>query len=359
MKIRFLIVLTFIASLVAVSCNEVQPDVVSGGQAVVTVKLDNATKATVEDTADEAKVSSIQIFVFNADAIDGYKAATAPEIAALSVSVDATAGDRDVWAFINAPSLSQMNSKREVMAAVSHFADNAADKFVMAGHSEQTIAAQSTVTFGVDRYAARVRLHKVTRRFTNAALQDVRFEVVRTYLTSVAANVNYDFSEPSQYEWVSKSFGTNDVPGALARNNALVFQELSTPASVSQNASWTPSSPVSLYAYPNSHAVDDRGEGAVAKSRMDQTYRRTRLCVDCRIDVDGNGTFSDDEVFTYPVSMGALQYNRSYEITELILTRLGNRNGNDDDIQGVAFDVVVSVADWTQVLVGEGGVFTI
>ncbi len=352
---KFYLFFAFIAVVAfGAACNEIPDgDKQQGEKACVTVKLmSTATKATIEDTADEAKVSSIQVFVFNGEAIDGYKAAAAAEVSALSVSVDATAGTRDIWAFINAPALTGFSSKTEVLNAVSHFADNAADNFVMAGHlDQQAISAASQVNISVDRFAARFRLLKVTRRMTNAALQAVDFEIVRVYLRSVVTNVKYDFGAPTPYEWISKSFGP--VSGrTLATDNPLVYRDLGTPAPVAQGASYE--NVIALYAYPNTHAVDDTPE-----DREQQTFRRTRLCVDIRIDVDGNGTFSDDEYFTYPVSVGAVESNKSYEIVELIITRLGNKDGKDDDITSIAFDVNLVVNDWTEVLVGDGGVFTI
>ena len=62
-----------------------------------------ATRATgivTGSEASEAKVNDLQIFVFNGDQLDGYAHGTSTK----SLSVSCTAGSRDIYAIVNAPS---------------------------------------------------------------------------------------------------------------------------------------------------------------------------------------------------------------------------------------------------------------
>lgn len=347
-------------AMVLVSCNKLdnpsKEQSSSSERAIVRLNLGSmATKADPLQTSDEAKVSSIQIFVFNGNDVDAYKAAESSEITAMSVTVQATAGTRDIYAFVNAPDLSAYVSKSALLAAASNLSDNSADHFVMQGKLEnQTVGAEYSQTIYVDRYASRIRISKITRQMAAVGMRAVNFRITKMYLTSAVTNELYNFGQPSSYSWINQSFGSSR---ALATGNAFVYQSLSTPASVADGASY--STPHSFYAYSNVNTEDDTDNP--------KTFRRTRLVVECQIDADGNGTFDADEYYTYPIALGALEANKSYEIRELVITMLGNNSngdnnaddGEDDDITKVQATVSIIVNDWSQVLIGDNGVFTI
>lgn len=357
---RIVITIAACATMVAASCQKTVIDNKTEESAVqkseVTINLGQAaTRAVIEDTAEEAKVKSIQIFIFNGEALDAYKSATAEETAALSVEVTATTGIRDIQVYCNAPDLSRYSTKTSVLNAVSRLADNETDSYVMRGFLEdQTLGVTHSCNIDVERYVSRIRINKITRDFSSTALQDADFQIRRIYLTSVVTNILYDGSAPDTYEWINASFGSET---AIATSEPFVCKVLDTPAEIANSASHNSS--YSFYAYPNTHDIDDTSVPA--------GFRRTRLVVECQIDVDKNGTYDSDEFFTYPISIGALESNRSYEISELTLTRLGNHSdgddindpGEDDDITGSSAQFTIMVTDWTQVLVGESGTVTI
>lgn len=351
------------AAAAALSLMSCQKDINQNGvperdaeKAVVSLSLYNpVTRGTVADTEDEAKVSGIQVFIFNGDDVDGYKNAGGDEVSALKVDVEATAGIRDIYAFVNAPDLSSYTSKTKLLAAVSSLSDNASDKFVMSGKLEnQSVTAAFSATVKVDRYAARIRISKITRKFTNTALQSATFKITKIYLTSAVTNELYSFGAPDVYSWLNASFGESR---ALATTNGFVYNKLAEAAAVANGSSYETAH--SLYCYANTNASDDGG--------ITKTFKQTRLVVECLIDADGSGTLDDDEYFTYPIALGAIESNKSYEIKELVLTRLGNHSngddnaddGEDDDIQSIVAQIAIEVNDWTEVLVGEGGTFTI
>lgn len=354
---------SFAVALAALSLMSCQKDVANnvdpaqaGEKAVVSLSLYNpVTRATVADTEDEAKVSSIQIFVFNGDDVDGYKNAEESEISALKVTLEATAGLRDIYAFVNAPDLSSYTSKAALLAAVSNLSDNALDKFVMSGKLEsQNVTASFEATINVDRYAARVRISKITRNFTNVALRSVDFKIVRMYLSSAVTNELYNYGAPASYNWLNASFGATRT---ISTDNVFVYNKLADAAAVANGSSYETEH--SLYCYANTNASDDENSP--------QTFRQTRLVIECQIDADGNGTLDADEYFTYPIALGAIESNKSYEIKELVLTILGNHSngddtiddGEDNDIEKSELNVTIEVNDWTEVLVGEAGTVTI
>jgi len=79
---RIVITIAACATMIAASCQKTVIDNKTEEPAVqkseVTINLGQAaTRAVIEDTAEEAKVKSIQIFIFNGEALDAYKSATA------------------------------------------------------------------------------------------------------------------------------------------------------------------------------------------------------------------------------------------------------------------------------------------
>ena len=64
---------------------------------------------------------------------------------------------------------------------------------------------------------------------------------------------------------------------------------------------------------------------------------------------------------------GTVERNKSYEVKELVITRVGNPSDGDDDIEGdenkpiqsSQATITINVLDWEQVLIGENGTITI
>ncbi len=308
----------------------------------LTVRIEGGpshTKAEIQ-SAEEAKVNTLQVFVFNGDNIDVYGKASD----ALSLTLDATVGERTVWALANAPDLGSVTSLAALKAEVSAFSDNAAGAFVMSGGEVVTLTASSSVTVPVSRIAARVVIRKITRKLSAAglaALPEGDFSLVRAYLLDVPAEQRYDRTLTSFSAWASSSLGD----GRIVTSNVLLCQAPTGTATIAQGGSYEWGT--ALYCYPNPTTED----GSAAKV--------TRLVLECSI---------DGSLYTYPVLLdGGVVSNRSYEIKELVITRLGNPSDGDDDIDpgedqpvtSVDIPFGVSVSDWEVVLLGEGGTVSI
>lgn len=298
------------------------------------------TKADEVQTADEAAVKTLQVFVFNGDQIDVYGSVAN----AKSLTLDATTGDRSIWALVNAPDLKTTKTLTALKAAVSKFSDNAADSFVMVGHVDETLTAQSEVSISVDRIAARVVVGKITRKMSAsgiAALPADSFEFVRAYLADAVSEQNYAGTLTQYSAWMSSTLGD----GEILKSNAMVYHKLDEAQAIAQDGTFDYSH--SFYCYPNATTEDA------------QDARVTRMVIECKID----GAF-----YAFPIllSMG-VQSNKSYEIRELILTRLGNPTDGDDTIEDSETAPIVSVEipfgvevnDWDVVLIGNEGTVTI
>ena len=325
-----------LAVLALAACNKEQaaPAIQNGQKAELTVSL-VGTKATVADTENEAKINTLQVFVFNGDNIDAYGSSTSN-----TVTVSASQGSRDIVALVNAQSLATVSSKAVLLATASSLiTDNTAASYVMVGQKTVTLAANNSIDMTVDRIAARVKISKITRAFAAdglKALDASKVSIIRYYLSNVVDNNNYGL-DATPSTWYSSLL--ND-PASILTSNAFLYDKLATAATLAQDASY--STEHILYCYPN--AATEDSDGAMF----------TRLVIEMSID----GKF-----YTYPIALGAIVNNRSYEIKELKITRLGNEGDGDDVIEGkedepikaAAATFTVTVNDWEQVFITSDG----
>lgn len=337
------LILAAAACVALVACNkEVSAPTIKSEPCEVTISLaSRATKATVADTDNEAKVSDIQVFVFNGDVLDVYGS---DNTGATEITLKATTGSRKVVAVVNAPDFSSVATYSALMAQVSLLSNNSSDKFEMIGETDVTLAASSAVTVNVDRLAARLRLMKITRNFSApalAALSADKCQVVRVYATNAVGNILYSKAVAEPVKWHSSDLN----PEALIETSfGLIYNKLQTAYNLAEDASYE--SNISLYTYPNATAED----GDAAKI--------TRIVLEMLID----GAY-----YTYPIPVQNILSNKSYDAMELVITRLGNPSNGDDVIDPGEDDPIVSeeipftvvVNDWEQVLLGTDGTVTI
>ena len=345
--------LVFLAAACAVlaACQKEEAAVVETvAPAKVELKIGSkASKALVADTANEAKVNSIQAFVFNGNSLDAYDYASAAEIEAQAMEVSCSQGKRDIWVIVNAPSLASVTTLSALKASVtSLLTDNAADSFVMIGKAEgETVTETYAKTIYVDRNVSRVRLFQIKRDMTSEALKDVEFKIVRAYITDAIDNSCIDVytpTEPEAYVWKSAYFANS---GAMETGSAFLYKKLESAVSLANGATngtayadnvaadWN------FYVYPNKNTGKDTASPA--------TFDQTKLVVECYI----NGSY-----YTYPIPLGAVSYNKTYDVKLLTITKLGNNSNGDDVVDEGEDDVItaatatftVTVNDWEQVL---------
>lgn len=358
-----------IAALVA--CNKQAPDAgirpavpETSDAATLTAKIVSPfnTKATVADEESEAKVNAIDVFVFRTvsggSVVDGYKRIEEFQ----DVVVPCTKGQRKIYAIVNSDQdLSGVSTEAELCAIVSELKNNhsadALTNFVMMGTKDVEITSATTVEIAVDRLAARVWVKKITKNFSAAGLQDSEFKIVRMYLTNVVNQINLgrDFVPDAteaywynmmQYDETAEKVSEKDKFILRTGCAGVVPGTRTEPGSVDlavENA---------MYAYPNPTQSDNL-EGSTGMYTGPEggpwSIRPTRLVIEATL---------DGQLYYYPITLPSLEYNKSYEISNLVITRPGS---DDPDMPVVGFDVPfhITVNDWTQVLMGTDGTVTI
>lgn len=337
---KFLFVLTAgLAVMASCSKQENAPQPMEKGEkAVLNVSISGAPQAKGA-SFDENKVNSLQVFVFSGNELDAYGSAEAT-----SLTLNATTGLRTVYALVNAPDLSGIVKKDALLAGISNLSDNAPDSFVMIGSGDFTLSSSSNITIEVNRLAARLMLHKLTRKMSSdglAALGAEKFELVRIYAADVVCNTNYAKNLDGPFDWKNSTLADSSIAAA----DPFLMRKPSSSAAIAQGASYEED--MCVYVYPNP-TLEDSGSAHC-----------TRLVVECKI---------DGQYYTYPVLIPKVESNKSYEINNLILTRLGNQSDGDDTIKDGETDKIesfeipfgITVKGWETVLLGnEKGVVTI
>ena len=305
-----------LAALVACNKNEATPMQPQNQESLVpcelTVGICGAMSKTTGVTTDnEAKVNKLQIFVFRGDDLDAYASVEN----AKELTLSCTAGEREVYALVNAPDYSSVPGKAALLAKVSELSANTLTNFEMVGSKSVTLPQTGTVSIDVNRIASRVVLKKITRNFTSAALQALDFTVDAIYLVNVAGNTSYDLTAAPSI-WYNIAENKGELASLLA----------DTPtAPIAQGQAYDTDH--TFYAYPNDLAVNT-----------------TRIVIETTL-----GTSK----YYYPINLPEMAANKSYEIEEVVLTRPGSDNP-DEPVSFADATFSINVIDWTVVPVTEG-----
>ena len=277
------------------------------------------TKSTTITAADEVKVNNLQVLVFRGDALDAYGSVDD----ASEITLSCTAGEREVYAVVNAPSLAEISTRTALLATTSMLSQNSSDSFQMIGNKSVTLPQANTITVDVTRMAARIVIKKITRAFTVSSLAAKTFTVDEIFITNVAGDINFG-KTASPSVWFNKQ--------AYASEQA-AFTHDAPAVTITNNANYDTAH--SFYAYPN--AADD-------SSAAVWSPRRTRLVLKTTLGTD---------TYYYPITLPALEPNKSYEIENLTLTRPGSDNPDQPvSFQDASFEV--NVVSWNVVPVTEG-----
>ena len=305
-----------LAALVACNKNEATPMQPQNPESLVpcelTVGICGAmTKATAVSADNEAKVNNLQVFVFRGDDLDAYASVDNAQ----ELTLSCTAGDRVVYALVNAPDYSAVPGKAALLAKVSELSANSLTNFEMVGSKSVTLPQSEKVSIDVNRIASRVVLKKITRSFTSEALQALNFKVDAIYLINVAGNTSYDLSA-APAKWYNVAENKNELASLL----------YDAPASLITNGQ-SYSTAHTFYAYPNDLATNT-----------------TRLVIE---------TTLGETKYYYPINLPEMAANKSYEIEEVKITRPGSDNP-DEPVSFADATFSINVIDWTVVPVTEG-----
>ena len=308
-----------LAALVACNKNEAtpmmplnQPETLEPCELTVGI-CGSMTRATAVTAENEAKVNDLQVFVFRGNDLDAYASVEN----AKELTLSCTAGEREVYALVNAPDYSAVPDKAALLAKVSELNANSLTDFEMVGSKSVTLPQASTVAIDVKRIASRVVLKKITRNFTSAALQALDFTIDAIYLINVAGDTNYDLSAaPATWYNIAMFQSVDEL-------DKLLYDKVDE-AVVNGKSHDTAHS---YYAYPN-----------------DASSKTTRLVIE---------TTLGETKYYYPINLPAMESNKSYEIEEVKITRPGSDNP-DEPVSFADASFSVNVIDWTVVPVTEG-----
>ena len=365
------IILPIAAGLIAMTaCNNEKsanaPETAEKAEVLVLLDSGSPSKAYYDEDLkfNEVYVDEVQILVFKENGmIDTYS----DEFEMLEDKVDengdllfgvrltTTTGQRRIYAAVNVhQDLSVVTSEQELLGKVSYLKDNNSGHFEMFGSKDVTLGANNEVEIEVDRFVARVKIDKVTNALTNSVLAESAF-IRRIFLTHAYGEADYNFASGNTIYATRGIFWNLDRNGTTLTEggdeykavNSLIYQTISESVksfdgSIGSGMSFE--EPCCFYVYP-----DHGSEG-----------EHTILVVEMQI---------QSRYYTYPVDItgiaGKIESNKSYEIGELVITRLGNPSngdntideGEDKPIEPADVDFTIKVKDWDTILLGEDGNF--
>ena len=275
----------------------------------VSVKSNDVlTKATDVGDPNESNVNNIQVFVFKKN-VDVYVFEAAAKANANSLPITVTTGEKDVIILVNEPSdYTGLTDRNAILSNISSLADNSPSSLVMFGEASSTVTTSShNISIPVTRLASRVTVKKITNKLRNGnATKNVK--VSRVFLTNAGATSTYGFTRGGFYATTGINthldFNGISLSDTAEKDavNALIYKNIN--ADIGENASYT--TPVVLYGYANDKAI-----------------KPTRLVVEMAI---------AGRYFTYPIELPAMAPNHTLEVTEIVITSVGNISNGDDYI---------------------------
>lgn len=311
-----------------------------------------STKTTTENTADEARIATIDILVFkyNSALGDFVIDSQVSQNGSGAVSITATAGTRRILAVVNTDiSLASITAYNELKNKYFSLLAQKRNQFTMMGMVDNVELSPLTgnIEIPVSRIVSRIKLDKITNALENGGLANKTFQVCRVFLGAVTDIWNLaDRTDVAYQQYYSLdgfgfgvTIGDQSVTGAdMVAINNLIYNKLATPETVAHNASYE--TPFILYAFPNPG-----------------TSHPTKLYVELSI---------GGQKYLYPVPLPTvIGRNSSIEIRNLRIKHLGNPSDGDDrfdegedtPIEWLDLDdITVEVLDWDLTLVGDEGV---
>ena len=302
-----------LAALTLLSCERENINAESNTiKVTVSIQGTAPTRATSVSYSDEAKVESLQVYVFNNGKLEDYQNAGA----AMTAQLTATSGLRTVWALVNAPTIKDLTTENELKAKVSRLADNDIDAFVMVGSTSQELKDRLTISITVKRFVSRVSIKKISTDFQEA-LSSQTVSIDGIYLINVAADNTYA-ADGTPNTWVNQlKHKDNDY-------DALLYDKVS--ATVSNKKAYEEEHV--FYPYPNPTSQDT----------YDSTWapRHTILVVEVTL---------QNKKGYYPVVLPILESNKTYVIDEMIIRHLPNDDPYKPLETGDA-SVQITVNEW-------------
>lgn len=322
-----------------------------------------ATKATESATAEESKVNTIDLFIFDEKGFlnaykhfDGYNASTPPSANCLS-------GDKKtIFALANSglsegyfkQYISTLDDLRKISFTLkdnyrpSDSGKGTLDNFEMWGSAGPMALAsgKNTVEITLERVVSRVVLGRIVRNFSSPVLYSADFRIVAIYMSNVPGTYGLSEAESARYGTTDSAPWLNPYKYDTAHTPYAGYVDIDTntdrwlrysypsPVPVSQGGSLNVGT--RFYVFPNNAPFDAPEGGETDTFKL----RQTKLVIEATC----NGTtcyfpIPIVEMASYPrlpeddpgyaaqkASFQGLRANRSFHLDEIVLTRLGTNN---------------------------------
>ncbi len=264
---------------------------------------------------NETAVNNTQIFVFRNDgSLDAYKSADA----ASEIKVSCTTGEREIYALVNAPAETSITTKTDLLAKTSLLTDNSTNGLVMVGKVSAKLEAAGNIAIPVKRLVAKLSVKQITADFASEAYKNTAFKINSIYVINAAGDINYG-QNVNPTLWLNKTkFCDEDAKDLLYKS--------ANDTEVTSDAPYT--TPANFYVYPNSTEQDSQVE--------EFCPRFTRIVVE---------TTLGEKKYYYPISIPAIESNKTYSVNNLTITRPGSVS---PDVPVTSYECTfsVSVIDW-------------
>ena len=242
------------------------------------------------------------------------------------------AGSYTACAIVNPPSSFRpeaYSSFSKLSGAESDLRDNSLSQLVMSGSRTISVSGQNDrpQSIGVNRLVSKVGIRKISIDFSDPTLRSRTFRLKAIYLTNCygknhlnndgeASGMNADASC-----WYNRMGFHSDtgVDALLSDRNINTVITVLSPYKKEHH----------FYCYPNRADRDSRsGEWSI---------RHTRLVLEAEI---------DEKTYFYPITLPAMQRNKTYIIEEAIIQKLGSNDPEKDEPGSIDVVYETSVSDW-------------
>lgn len=390
------------------------PSIQEGRTAHVTfsLKAGSTVKANTSKTATEKQVNTFDAFVFNATGdLDAYGHYTTAEGDGHIGTVDTdklgndvkrlectTGAGKRIYILVNyneaaaATLSSAITTEAQFQALTFSLLKNQSvdpagtlNNFEMIGYATKDFTpGEVDVPVTVESVVARVELKKITKNFTSDALAGA-LTIKGVYMTNVVGEygigASYDgdvtngvYKAGSEAVWHNKyAWDSTDpyvpsvawpYPGKIdfSASANLFLKGVASDFTIAEDASNNTAGQGAhvFYVMPN-NVPWGVGEPAAFGPVMGSSWspRHTKLVVEVEyagkryyypIPIAENGMYPIGDAADLGAGYAGIKANRSYEIDELVLTRLGSTNP-DEPVNAANVEFQITVADWEQVLV--------
>ena len=267
---------------------------------------------------NESQVNDLQILVFGEDGkLETYARESGSEL-----SLECTSGIKDIYAFVNGPSLNQIQKFSELSGTVFSLDDASPSHLPMQGFVRQNIRSNENLTIEVKRMVCKISLREILTSFPEAYV-NARLEINKVYLTNAVSAIDVNGTIQA---WANKLSEQKECEPVLCDN--LIESKI---ISASDNGIMGNF----FYTFANATAEDN--------CDAQWSPRFTRLVIEGKF---FNGTELIRTCY-YPIPIGPLVANHSYVVSQYTISRPGLSSPADNP-QLLNSGVSVTVTDWEE-----------